>query len=410
MKGRKGFVILLLFAILGSCQNNTSTTAPVPTSSKPSTANPTDSPTPGSVRKAIISEVFDDVKTRVRISDDYQPAMAGVELPVGGQALTGEPGKAKLDLVPDNTIVRLGPRTEFTLQELNHEPQSFFSKLKLAMGQLWIILRGGEMQIETDIGVASVRGSFMGVVFDPEKRIMTAVCLEGVCSLSNDLGTTNLTSTQSSDIIGENNAPSSARPLSEDEYRKWQENNPEAAGLPAPEVFGIPPLASQPIIDPAVAWPTGQATFQVVYPDPVGDTVTCSNEKTTSQPSADIVSTQVSDMGNGFMAVDVMIDEYSVSQYYVYVTFYWLSEPASFADYLAEITPGGVKLVKQNIPGNEIEFASGETFVTGKNEAGKRVFRFEVEKKAEAVSSLVVSLYENLPDNQVCDHQEISIH
>lgn len=207
---------------------------------------PATTPAPAAVaRTASFVTVEDDVRARETATADFAAAQAGMVLLVGGQVRTGEPGRARLDLAPDGTIVRVGPTSEFTLAELNDDIQTPLTRLKLAAGQLWIILNGGELNVETEVGIASVRGSFMGVTFEPVTQFMTATCLEGTCSLANDLGATDLTGGQASDIPGPGMPPSPARDMTGAEYRDWLENNPEAASLP---IVTPTPLSGQLVI------------------------------------------------------------------------------------------------------------------------------------------------------------------
>jgi len=193
---------------------------------------PATTPAPAAVaRTASFVTVENDVRVREMETADFAPAQVGLVLQVGGQARTGEPGRARLDLAPDGTIVRVGPTSEFTLTEISDDVQLPFTRLKLAAGQLWIILNGGELNVETDVGIASVRGSFMDVFYDPVMQSMTATCLEGTCCLANDLGKTNLTDGHASDIPGPGMPPSPARDMTGSEYRGWLDNNPEASSL-----------------------------------------------------------------------------------------------------------------------------------------------------------------------------------
>ncbi|TRO56048.1 hypothetical protein E2P64_06330 [Candidatus Bathyarchaeota archaeon] len=77
------------------------------------------------------------------------------------------------------------------------------------------------MEVETQVGIASVRGSFLGVYYDSVRLIMTATCLEGNCSLANDLGTTTFMDGQAADIFGPEQGPSEARAMTEKEYEDW---------------------------------------------------------------------------------------------------------------------------------------------------------------------------------------------
>ncbi|MEW5940805.1 MAG: FecR family protein, partial [Chloroflexota bacterium] len=148
------------------------------------------------------------------------------QLQVGGEARTNETGKARLDLLPDGTILRLPPNSSFKLTELQGDQSSPFTRLGLFFGKIFIILSGGELEVETPSGVAAVRGSMMSVYYDPETGNLTATCLEGHCSLRNDKGVIELAEGQAADIRDGvlSNAP---RALTDAELLDWLNFVPE---------------------------------------------------------------------------------------------------------------------------------------------------------------------------------------
>lgn len=190
-----------------------------PATSTPSSSEPP--PATVSSRGATFEMVENDVRARDQEADDFAAASVGQLLPVAGQARTGDESYAQLDFLPGGTILRLGPNTIFTLTELSDESEDFFSRLRLEFGQLWIILTGGDMEIETEVGTAAVRGSLMGVYYTATSQIMTATCLEGDCSLENASGTSEFTAGQAADIPGANQAPSPARDMTDQEFEDW---------------------------------------------------------------------------------------------------------------------------------------------------------------------------------------------
>ncbi|MRR31056.1 hypothetical protein EG834_12205, partial [bacterium] len=121
----------------------------------------------GNIRKATFTLLLNDIQARITENANLEPAILGASLLVGGQALSGENSRARLDLTPDGTIIRIGPNTLFTLEELGTDPANPSAKLRLDFGQLWIILNGGSLEVESDYGDAAVRGSYMSVAFDP---------------------------------------------------------------------------------------------------------------------------------------------------------------------------------------------------------------------------------------------------
>lgn len=196
-----------------------------------STLTPSPSPVPTPSRIASIALVEPLVEARASASVDFSAAAPGVTLPVGGEARTGEAGRARLDLAPDGTIIRLAPNTHFTVAKLEEDSGNPFTELKLFFGQLYIILSGGELQVQTPSGVASVRGSMMSVSYDPNAKIMTVTCLEGHCSLRNDKGLIELIAGQAADIIN-GILSRGPRDLTDGEIYGWLENAPELKDFP----------------------------------------------------------------------------------------------------------------------------------------------------------------------------------
>jgi hypothetical protein len=170
--------------------------------------------------------VENTVEARPSPTDEYAPARVGLTLFTGGAARTGDDGRARLDLVPDATILRLAPNTIFTLSDLEEREDGPLTILKLFIGKIYILLSGGELQVETPSGLASVRGSMMGVSYDPKTGAMTATCLEGHCSLQNSEGIVELIAGQAADIR-DGILSREPRDITDGELLDWFEFTPE---------------------------------------------------------------------------------------------------------------------------------------------------------------------------------------
>ena len=170
------------------------------------------------------------MEARVSTSDEYAPASTGLLVSTGGAVRTGEDGRARLDLLPEITIIRVAPSTIFSIPELKEQDNEPFSFLELFIGQIYIILSGGELQVKTPSGVASVRGSMLGVSYDPKTGAMTASCLEGHCSLQNKAGRIDLVGGQAADIL-DGRLSTDPRTLTDGELINWLENAPELNDL-----------------------------------------------------------------------------------------------------------------------------------------------------------------------------------
>lgn len=202
-----------------------STPTPIPPTAT-ATSVPTPTFTPEPLRTASFVEITDLVELRLHSAEAFNPVAPGAQMRVGDEARANDSGKARLDLLPDGSIVRLAPNSNFILADLKGDETDPYTLLDLLFGKIFIILNGGSLEVETPSGVAAVRGSMMSVSYDPDADTMTATCLEGHCSLRNDRGVIDLIEGQAADI--RNGVLSSApRPLTDSELLDWINFVPE---------------------------------------------------------------------------------------------------------------------------------------------------------------------------------------
>ncbi len=128
-------------------------------------------------RTATLSEVHNQVFRQTDANAPEQPAANGQTLNEGGSVRTGAKSSVRLDL-SEGTLIRIKEQSSFTLSQLNHDSTNPFTQLSLAFGKLWIILNGGTAQVETPTGIAAVRGSYMGVSYNPALNEIKVTCLE----------------------------------------------------------------------------------------------------------------------------------------------------------------------------------------------------------------------------------------
>ena len=251
MKKRFLSIAIILIILMAACA--ASEPAPLPTTiptDVPPTAAPSPSPEPAEAqpeRDAAITAVSNQAQARATIDDEFVDAQEGMIVLVGGSVQTFEDSRASLNLRPEGTIIRVGPNSIFTMQTLTEEDEPV-SRIKLDIGQIWILLNGGSMEVETPSGVASVRGSLLSVSYNPELERMEAFCLEGQCSLKNDLGKVELTDGYKCFIEGKD-SPWGAEPMDEFELQEWINENPDAwqyfdreeipEWLPKPDFFWL---------------------------------------------------------------------------------------------------------------------------------------------------------------------------
>jgi hypothetical protein len=98
----------------------------------------------------------------------------------------------------DGSIVRLSENTLLTVEDLRVVDGGPFSRFQMELGKIWVSLFGGTFELQTPVGLATVRGSYatFEVIFaqpdDPGSLTLVMDCLEGACTAKNENVTTNL--------------------------------------------------------------------------------------------------------------------------------------------------------------------------------------------------------------------------
>jgi hypothetical protein len=192
-------------------------------------------------REAVLSEIENDVTAKAESASEFSSASVGLIISVGDTLQTGNDSRAKLNLTPENTIVRVGPNSSFMLSKIENENGEPKTTLQLFFGKVFILLNGGSLDVETPSGVASVRGSLLSVQYSSEANRMRASCLEGECALENEAGTEVEFGEGESVFIDEEGAISEISEIDQDEIEAWLNENPELdefmEDLPEPEEF-----------------------------------------------------------------------------------------------------------------------------------------------------------------------------
>lgn len=238
--------LLLLTLWLGACASNPTVaetgSTPDVASTAPAESAPTESSDLASAqREAVLSDFENEVAVRAGSDGEFIPAVKGFVLTQGGSLQTGETGRARLDLMPEGTIIRVAPNSAFTLPEITEKEGTPKTSIELFFGKIFVLLNGGSLDVETPSGVASVRGSLLSVSFNPSTGRIQAVCLEGHCELVNEDGeVVDLVEGESAyvdelgeifEIIG----------IDQDEIQEWLEEAPELneflVELPDPENY-----------------------------------------------------------------------------------------------------------------------------------------------------------------------------
>jgi hypothetical protein len=237
-----------------------------------------------------LSELRREVDACAAASADWGPAFEGQEIRVGGRVRTGDEASARLDLC-DGAIVRLAANSAFELLEMSPAGDDLQARLNLVAGKLWLgMLRGlglKAIDVETPTGVATVRGSFMSVGYEPATGRMQVTCLEGHCRLAAPRGRfTDLVTGQQAEIAGAGQDPTPAQPMDAAQFAEWARLFPEA---PAPTPAAQPTLSpsATPTDTPMAAGPAGPYVL---------DTTSCPSQPgTNSAPGGRTYVVHVSD-------------------------------------------------------------------------------------------------------------------
>jgi hypothetical protein len=215
---------------------------------------------------AALSELSGKVDIKLAGQEGFVPASADATLEVDSQVQTGDDGRVRLDL-SSGTIIRIAPSSFFTLTSNEETDGGLVTKIKLELGKIFIILNGGQADVETPSGVASVRGSYMKVEVDPVTKDIYVTCLEGDCSASNPAGTVNFTNGEKvilyafDETTGTWTAPDS-EPMTPEEFQEWLDNNPEAREL-YEQAMGTATALAKPT---ATSTPEPTATLEQALP------------------------------------------------------------------------------------------------------------------------------------------------
>jgi hypothetical protein len=203
-----------------------------------------------------LSELTGKVDGKFGAAAEFAAVKAGDILQVNDQVQTGADGKVRIDL-SSGTILRVSPSSLFTLLSNESADGGLATKLKLELGRIFIILKGGSMDVDTPSGVASVRGSWMMVEIDPETQDVVITCLEGDCSAGGIDFTDGQMVIFHFDPATGGYRPPSMQNMSEEEFQQWLEENPESGQLINEFLTSIAPLPATPT---GTLLPTATAT------------------------------------------------------------------------------------------------------------------------------------------------------
>lgn len=210
---------------------------------------------------ATLSELIGEVQVRDNPQDTFNQVDDGFILKTIMQLQTREKSRVRLDL-STGSIVRLGQNTIFSLDPPESGGDGALSRLELQVGRVWVVLKGGRLDVNTPGGLASVRGSYMSVWVKSGTNEIIICCLEGNCSYQNAGGIVNLTTGQKI-ISNDTNVKPAVQPMNQADIQDWQDNSPESSEI----ISQVAPLVvtSTPTITPAAT------STPAPYPSYYGD-------------------------------------------------------------------------------------------------------------------------------------------
>jgi len=169
--------VLCLIAILSAGCQRTFIELETPNGTQGNQGNATSGPE----RTAILKEIDGDVETRPTVSDAWAAATLDSQLVEGSQVRTSADSHALIEMT-EGSRIRLGPKTTIAINYLNHYLDSLLTSLAMDEGQIWVLLNGGALDVETPGGVASARSAYLSVVYNSATSAVSVSCLEGTCS------------------------------------------------------------------------------------------------------------------------------------------------------------------------------------------------------------------------------------
>ena len=182
---------------------------------------------------ATVKETTGSVTIKQAGQDNFSAASVGDILQLHGEVQTGSSSTARLDL-PSGTIIRVAPSSMFTLEVNKQSSNGLTTTLNLTLGQIFIILKSGSLDITVPSGVASVRGSFMSALIYPGSSKVFVECLEGHCAATNNAGKVDLTNGQKGILVytgaGADQSPQ-LTVMNQNDYASWLAISPESTDI-----------------------------------------------------------------------------------------------------------------------------------------------------------------------------------
>ena len=217
---------------------------------------------------------------------NFLPAQVGQVLFPGDGVKTYRASEARVDIIvsPFTRITRTTPNTIWRLGQFALDQDVI---VELSQGKIFLIdqgFRDGQrpVQVVTPAGIASPRGTWISVQYDPEEGVTEVQCFRGVCELENEVGTQVLTDEQKSTSTAQTapTKPESMDLVEKTEFTELPEAKSGEIAVPTPEA--IPPTLIPTSIPTST--PTTQPT-DTDSPEPTATPVPAPELRATPRPT-----------------------------------------------------------------------------------------------------------------------------
>lgn len=148
--------------------------------------------------------------------------MGGAEL----VTLSGEvrAGRSLLVQLDGGSQIVFSAGSVFTISEFGTDPANAQTRIELTLGEVYVALKGGSLDVITPSGSASVSGSLLGITLVPGSTELVATCMEGVVKLQREGIEVTVPPGQRAAVSNESPAPAVGGAMAPAELAGWAVN------------------------------------------------------------------------------------------------------------------------------------------------------------------------------------------
>ncbi len=148
--------------------------------------------------------------------------MGGAEL----VKLSGEvrAGRSLLVQLDGGSQIVFSAGSVFSISEFGTDPAQAQTRIELTLGEVYVALKGGSLDVITPSGSASVSGSLLGITLAPGSTELVATCMEGVVKLQREGVEVTVPPGQRAAVSNESPAPALGGAMAPGELAGWAVN------------------------------------------------------------------------------------------------------------------------------------------------------------------------------------------